>query len=83
MFSGSLVCNDHKFDFVTLLQNLSAFNFARVEEQLLTLVNFVTQETELACRGYKQKYVENPGNEKYICTRCKVFRSIYEWHLKS
>ncbi len=49
MFSSSLVRNDNKFDFVTLLQNLSALDLARVEEQLLALLNLVTQETELAC----------------------------------
>ena len=54
MFSGSLVGNDDKFDFVTLLQNLSTLNFARVEEQLFTLVNLVTQETELACKRDEQ-----------------------------
>ena len=66
MFSGSLVGNDDKFDFVTLLQNLSAFYFARVEEQLLTLVNLVTQETELACKRDEQNCLKQRQRKAYL-----------------
>ena len=47
MFSGAFVGNDNKFNFVSLLENLSSFHFARVKEQLLALVHLVAQESEL------------------------------------
>ena len=47
MLSGSFVGDDDELDLVALLQDLAAFDLAHVEEQLLALVNLVTQEPEL------------------------------------
>ena len=47
VFSRAFVGDNDEFDFVALLQQFSAFDFARVKKQLLSLFNFVTQKAKL------------------------------------
>ena len=47
MLSRPLVRDDNEFDLVTLLQDFATFNLAHVEEHLLALINFVTQESKM------------------------------------
>ena len=46
MLPGALVGNDDEFDFVAVLKGVLVLDLARVEEELLALLDLVAQEAE-------------------------------------
>ena len=46
MFPGALVGDDDELDFVAVLEGVLVLDLARVEEELLALLDLVAQEAE-------------------------------------